>query len=75
MAKNNEIYFLTKKQTNIRIHTSFESIEILLSYLVLLNGPLTLFVRLVALSRRARILFGSLLVVSSVVSPFRFELF
>lgn len=50
-----------------------------------MNGPLTLFVRLVALSRRARTLVESVVVVvddavggggggSSVISPLRFEL-
>lgn len=49
-----------------------------------MNGPLTLFVRLVALSRRARTLVESVVVVvddavggggggSSVISPLRFE--
>lgn len=51
--------------------TSVVSMEKLLSYFVRLNGPLTLLVRLVALSRRAVILVASLVPVSSLVSPFR----
>ena len=52
-------------------HTSLESIEKLFSNFVLLTGPLTLFARLVALSRRAVILLGSVLLKSSVGSPLR----
>lgn len=51
--------------------TSLESIEKLFSNLVFLIGPLTLFIRLVALSRRAVILLGSVLLRSSVESTLR----
>lgn len=52
--------------------TSVVSFEKLLSIFVRFDGPLTLFVRLVALSRRAAILVESLPRTSSLDSPFRF---